>query len=152
DLSVRTAASTELGSALQRGTLDIAVLSGRGLGPGMTALTVRDLRPHVLLAAEHALAALPAVALGQLDGEPLITLDIPTTMQQIDRLLLGAGISPHIRHRVSDIETVRSLVARGVGYSIALLPLPGDTSYEGRKLARIPIVDDVESSSMVIAL
>lgn len=152
DLTVSTATPHQLRGGLQSGSLDIAVLSEKGLGPGLTTATVRQLRPHVLLAATHPLAALDEIWLSRLAGEPLIILDASTTEQKIDRLVRSTGIVPNIRHRVTDIETVRSLVARGLGYSIALLSLPGDTSYEGRKLVRIPIADDVESSSMVLAL
>ena len=49
--------------------------------------------------------------------------------------MLGrAGVTPQVAHRTPNFELVRSLVARGFGYSYLIQKPLIDESYEGRRL------------------
>lgn len=59
-----------------------------------------------------------SVSLEALEYEPLILLDLPTAGDNTLRLLQERGLRPHVLHRSTSYETVRSMVARGFGYSL----------------------------------
>ena len=51
---------------------------------------------------------------------------------------------PDIRYRTTDFELTRSLVGRGLGYSVLVQRPAMDTSYEGRKVVARPITPAVQ--------
>lgn len=99
--------------------------------------------PHVILPADHALAATEAVRLADLDGQDLVLLDMPHSREYFLGLLEGAGVRPQIRYSSRSYETVRSLVARGHGYSILNHVPRSSSTYDGGELRALPIADDV---------
>ncbi|WP_292722493.1 LysR substrate-binding domain-containing protein, partial [Microbacterium sp. 13-71-7] len=74
--------------------------------------------PHVVLAADHPLAGRDAIHLAELAAQELVLLDLPASREYFLDLLAEAGVEPRIRYTSRSYETVRSLVARGHGYSI----------------------------------
>ena len=136
---------------LLNGDLDFAVLSDRGVARGIASTVVGTLQPHVILATNHPLAGRDEIHLSDLADEPLLTLDLTTTEERLEQIIRNANLVPRVTRMVPDLETVRSLVGRGLGYSIQILPIPTTISYEGRGIVRIPIADDVIESQIVIA-
>lgn len=66
--------------------------------------------------------------------EPYILLDRPQPVS----LLLGLfprSSPPVVSYRTSSFEVVRSMVARGLGYSVLIQRPTGDSTYEGLGLA-----------------
>ncbi|MES2172292.1 MAG: LysR family transcriptional regulator [Actinomycetota bacterium] len=151
DLQVEVDPVEKLRAGLLSGDLDFAVLSDQGVGRGIASTVVGSLRPHVIVGADHALASRDTIHLRDLADEPLITLDLASTEEQLERILRTVDLVPRVTRVVSDLETVRSLVARGLGYGIQILPIPTTVSYEGRAIVRKPIADDVIDSQIVIA-
>lgn len=151
DAHIEVASVAALRVGILSGELDFAVLSDRGVTRGIGSRPVLPLRPHVILSSDNPLAGKTSIHLAELADEPLITLDLSTTEEQLERIVRSAGVVPRVARTVPDLETVRSLVARGLGYSIQLLPIPTAMSYEGRGMVRIPIADDVPESQIVIA-
>lgn len=100
--------------------------------------------PHVILPAEHELATRESLHLRELNGHDLVLLDIPRSREYFLGMLEGHGVSPHIRYSSRSYETVRSLVARGHGYSILNHIPQGGMTYDGGYLAALPIADDID--------
>lgn len=101
--------------------------------------------PHVVLPADHPLARRRRIRLADLHDQDLVLLDIPRSREYFLDMLASAGVRPRIRYSSRSYETVRSLVARGHGYSILnTIPLSTHT-YDGGELAAVPIADEVRS-------
>ncbi|MGI5460968.1 LysR family transcriptional regulator [Streptomyces sp. CA-249302] len=151
DLQFMDGPQDEIRQALLEGACDLALLYETGAEAGLSCTTVRVCRPYVILSADHPLARREAVSLIELTDEPLVVYASPPAPSNAERWLLGAGVKPAIRYRTSSIEAVRSLVARGLGFSMLLQRWPTDTSFEGLPLASVPISDPLDQVKVVIA-
>lgn len=136
--------------ALLEGQCEIACLYSNDIRGDLDSAVVRTTRPYVILSANHPLATRSAVRLADLADEPMIMFDVPSA-RNAAQLLASVGLTAKIRHLSSNIEVVRSLVARGVGYSILVQRWPIDLSYEGLPLVSLPIADDAAERHVVLA-
>ncbi len=110
-----------------------------------------DLPPYALLPAGHPLAESKAVPLAALAAEPFVLLDVPPGREYFTSLFTRAGLVPDIRLRSDSIETVRGMVASGLGVSLLVTRPAGDTAYDGRGLACRPLAETVEPGHIVLA-
>lgn len=99
--------------------------------------------PHVIVPLDHPLADREQVQLRELAGEDLVLLDTAHSRDYFLRLLRDAGVEPQIRYSSRSYETVRSLVARGHGFSILNHIPHSPQTYDGGELRSIPIDGDV---------
>jgi DNA-binding transcriptional LysR family regulator len=151
ELTVVEGAQEDLRRSLMSGTCEMVLTYDNGLGPGLAMETIRTLRPYVLLAASHPLADRETVTLHDLAGEPLVQFSLLPSPTNIEELLRNAGVTPRIVHSSPNIEVVRSLVARGLGYSPLLQRWPMDVSIEGLPLACVPLETSVPDYRVVVA-
>jgi DNA-binding transcriptional LysR family regulator len=142
--------SDDVLSALAEGRCEIGFLYTNDIRTRLSTAVIRTSRPYVILAADHPLAGEKAVRLADLAGEPLIMFDVPSA-RNAAQMLATAGLTANIRHFSSNIEVVRGLVARGVGFSILVQRWPIDLSYEGLPLVSRPIVEDTPERQVVLA-
>lgn len=89
---------------------------------------------HVLLPADHPLAAAPSVRLEDIVDEDLILLDASPSSEHALSLFARRGLTPNIRHRTGSYEAVRTLVGRGLGYGILVQRPRNPRSYEGYRV------------------
>ncbi|WP_034271380.1 LysR family transcriptional regulator [Haloechinothrix halophila] len=131
--------------ALQRllldGKLDLAVLYDMEVLPDIDQVVLYRRRPHILLPADHRLAAEPVVALHDLAGEPMVLLDAPPSSHHTLRLCEDAGVKPLVRHRTSSFETARALVGRGLGYAMLIQRPANQRTYEGLPVVQKDIAE-----------
>lgn len=99
--------------------------------------------PHVILPLDHPLARRKRVKLIEFAGQDLVLLDIPQSREYFLGMLEAAGVEPQVRYSSRSYETVRSLVARGEGYSILNNIPQSPLTYDGGKLVAVPIAGDV---------
>lgn len=142
---------TDLQGLLREGRCELAVLYGVDIQPGVDFDTLYETRPHVLLPSGHPLAEQEEIRLADLAGLDMIALDVPPSLSYFTDVLASAGVTPVVRHRTESFEMVRSLVARGVGYSLLIQHPRPDVSYEGRALAVRRIKDTVRPLPVVLA-
>ncbi|MEU0103476.1 LysR family transcriptional regulator [Streptomyces sp. NPDC006267] len=142
---------TDLQGLLREGRCELAVLYGVDIQPGIEFDTLYETQPHVLLPSGHPLAGKERVGLTDLVGHDMIALDVPPSLSYFSDVLASAGVTPAVRHRTESFEMVRSLVARGVGYSLLIQRPEPDVSYEGRELAVRGITDTVRPLPVVLA-
>ncbi|WP_207839658.1 LysR substrate-binding domain-containing protein [Williamsia soli] len=150
DVQVLEGSADEIVGALTDGRCEIGFLYGNDLRDGLDSTVVRTTKPYVILAADHRLASHPAVRLADLADEPLIMFDVPSA-RNAAQMLASLGLTARIRHFSSNIEVVRGLVARGIGYSILIQRWPINISYEGRPVVAKPIIDVAIERRMVLA-
>lgn len=150
DVHVLEGTADDLLAALRDGRCELALLYAEDCDAGLTMVPVRTSRPYLVLAADHPLAVRDAIHLADIADEPLIMFDVPSARNAV-RMLEAVGLTARVRHMSSNIEVVRGLVARGVGYSILVQRWPADLSFEGRPIACRSIADPVPERKVVLA-
>ncbi|WP_305091952.1 LysR family transcriptional regulator [Prescottella sp. R16] len=109
----------DLVDRIRAGNLDLAVVIPAPEDLPTTRLGHQEIR--AVVPRGHRLAGRRRVALGDLAGEPFVA-NPPTyhLRRQLDSWCAEAGFSPRVVFEITEFETLRSLVAHGLG--VALLP------------------------------
>lgn len=141
----------ELQEQLLDGRCELAVLYDVGMDPGIECAELYHDHPYVLLSPDHPLAGKDPIWLADLASYDMIMIDVPPSMQYFSQVLADAGVVPVIRHRAKSFELTRSLVARGLGYSLLIQHPVVNLTYEGRRLALRPIADGMAPLPVVLA-
>jgi DNA-binding transcriptional LysR family regulator len=143
---------SELAQALRDGSLDLALTYDRGADlSGLDTLTLASLRPHIVLGGDHKRARQKTIRLKDLAGEPYVMFDAPGSRHYFEELLEENGIDPPIAYRSSSLETVRSAVSNGLGFTLLVMRPPEPTTYDGREVAVIDIKENVRRLGIVLA-
>ncbi|GAB2805520.1 LysR family transcriptional regulator [Streptomyces daliensis] len=143
EIGVVEAETDQLVQALTAGRVDFALTYGLGLTAeqNLHTETIAIAPAYVIVAAGHPLAARGSVELSELSAEPLVLLDLPHSRDYFHSLVAATGTAPDVRYRTQSYETVRSLVARGLGYSVLnQRPATGQT-YGGGEVAELELRD-----------
>ncbi|MFI7582287.1 LysR substrate-binding domain-containing protein [Kocuria sp. M1N1S27] len=141
DLDFVSGSQADLVDRLARGELDLAVVYDVALPPNVQVHRLYEATPRVVLPADHRLAQdgdrpLP---LELLAAEPFILLDLPPSRENTMALFDLAGITPRVRFRTTDFELTRSLVGRGLGYSVLIQHPSSSLTWGGRPLTTRPV-------------
>lgn len=137
--------------SLKSGEADVALMYDFGLPADIDAELLNALYPHVLLAKSHPLAKKDSLSLAELADWPMVLLDAPPSADYFVSLFTAKGLSPSIRFRSASFEMVRSLVGRGLGFSILVTKPATDISYDGSALVTRPISEKIAASRVVLA-
>jgi len=140
----------EIGEDLISGRCEIAFLYDQDLLPGIATRTLYDQPPRVLLPADHRLRRRRAVALSELAGDPFVLLDVPPSERYFRSVFAAAGAEMVVTHRARSFELARSLVARGIGYSMTVQQPALARSYEGLEVLALPLRDNVPTTPVVL--
>lgn len=135
-------------AALRGGRAEIAVNYVLTEEEGIERRIVGEFPPHAVVHSEHPLAGRGRVALAELAGDPFVLLDLPSSRDYFLGILREAGVSPDVKYRSSSYETVRSLVATGLGYSLLNQRPQTEYTYAGARTVSIAISDPVPSLSI----
>jgi DNA-binding transcriptional LysR family regulator len=139
--------------ALRSGDCEIALLYGYDLDDDLDRESVDSVRPYAIVAAAHPLAQRPSrrVRLAELADEPMVLLDLPHTSNYMQSILAESGIRPTVRHRTGGYESVRSLVAHGLGFALLNQAPVHDMTYSGRRVVALELEDEVAPLDVVLA-
>ena len=137
--------------ALLSGQADLALCYDLDLPEAIASSVVDTVRPYVALPSDHSLAGSQSVRLSALGGEPFVLLDLPHTRDLMLSIARLGGQEPNVRFRSASYETVRTFVARGLGYSILHQRPQHRLTYDGGQLAAVEISDDVPELMTVLA-
>lgn len=151
EMTVVEGGQETMGRALTSGACEIAITYDSGLPTGLITEPIRRHRPYALVAADHRLADRSSVTVEELADEPMISYSQGPMPHNTEQLLRQAGAQARIVHTSSNIEVVRGLVARGLGWTHLLQQWPLDVSLEGLPLVCIPIAGRVPVYSVVAA-
>ena len=135
---------------LRDGTIDFAFVYDFDLGDDVSALTISELSPYVLLAQGDPLAGKDNVALVELLDRPMVLLDAPPSRDYFLSLFDGVGV-PNVTLRTKTFEMVRGMVAHGLGYSLLATKPASSMSYDGKALVMRPLSDSVGTSRLVLS-
>lgn len=137
--------------ALQSGRCEIALMYGFDLDDEVDQVHVAEAFPYVLLPQQHRLAERHQISLHELADEPMVLLDLPHSGDYIQQLVRSVGVQPEVRYRTSGFESVRVLVANGLGWSVLTQRPVNNVTYDGSRLVTVSITDPVPSLDIVIA-
>ena len=138
-ISQRALDHAELLDGLQSGEIDLALTYDLPMPPGLVFRPIARLAPMVMLPGDHPLAGRAEMDLTELEGTPMVLLDLPHSSEYFHQILAERGISPPIAERTRDMAMLRSLVANGYGFSVVNVRTAQDTGPDGKPLAFVPI-------------
>lgn len=109
--------------AMRAGELDLCLTSPVPDAPDLVARRLDEQRLRLVVPEDHRLATRKRVRLAEAAEEAFVTLEPPFGLRRItDALCAEAGFRPRIAFEGEEAETLRGLVAAGLG--VALLPPP----------------------------
>jgi len=133
------------------GRIDFSVTYNLGLDAGFDHRKATSLLPQALLYAEHPLAQRDKISLAELAQYPLILSNQGLSIRHILDLFERCGITPTIAHRAPSFETMRSLIANGIGVGLSYTRPGAAVSYDGLPIVEVGIADDLKPEPIVIA-
>ena len=151
DIDLVEGSSTELQAWLLEGRLDACLILQGHLQADTAFLSIAPVLPKVLLAGSHPLARQEKVSFRDLEGLPAILSDVKPAGTLVESMIRSMGFHPDVRWRSSNTETIRSMVGRGLAYSVLLSLWPGPLSQEGLPLALKDIAEPVPENAFVMA-
>lgn len=151
ELVLEEGASADLQARLLEGRLDAALLYENHLIENVVSQRMAPVRLQLAVAPGHPLARHDVVPLSALQDEPAVLLAMRPATDHVEQILIAAGIAPNVRWRSTNVETIRSLVARGLGYTIIMGRPYGDHTYDGRPIVYRPIEDEIAPNYVVLA-
>lgn len=150
DLIFHEGNGREVLQMVREGQVDAGLAFQRQLSGDLEYLTICPIQVKVALPPTHPLATRPSISLAELANEPAITPDGPARESML-RVLREAGVEPNVRWTFESPETIRAMVARGLGYSLLYIFPPASTSGSSAVVA-IPVNDQVPENAVVMAL
>lgn len=151
EVDVFEADSDGVKAALKSGQAELALSYDFELASQFETKIIRNLEPYVLLPQNHSLANKKKVSLKALEEDDFVLLDLPHSRDYFLNLLNSNGVKPKISFRSRNYETVRAMVARGLGYSILnQKPVP-ELTYDGGQVVNVGIIENCEPLPIVIA-
>ncbi len=143
---------SDLADALREGSIDLALSYDRGAeSEGLAFVELAALRPMVVLAADHPLAGRRSVNLSDLAREPYVMFDGPGSRGYFEDLLAEVGIRPTISYVSTSMESVRSAVAAGFGFTLLVMRPPSTVTYDGGRVRTLTITNKVRPLRVVLA-
>lgn len=150
-LDIEEGPAEVLSQKVLQGRLDMMISYKVGLPMGLISHALFHASPHVVLPENHPLASQGTVSLQALENEPLILLDLPPAGDNTLRLLHEQNLRPNVIHRSTSLETVRSMVARGFGYSLFFQETRTQLSHEGLRIVDMRIDPPLATEPVVLS-
>ena len=135
DVSITVGDHSELLPALDDGTLDTAIVYDIGLPPKLERRVIYETDVMAVLSDTDPLGLEEDVDLAKLAVKPLIMLNTAPSTEYTQLMFTQRGLKPNIGAVVPQIDLVRAMVGRGLGYSL-LMSRPNQipVSSEGKGL------------------
>jgi len=143
---------TELFEHLRNGRIALLLTYDMALPPDFEFLPLAPVPPFAFVGTAHPFARRRSVALRDLAEAPFLLLDLPQSRDYFLSLFRQAGVSPNITGRYAYIDVIRSLVARGEGYSLANAQPRNTATLDGRKLTYLTLEDTLRPLEYGIVL
>jgi DNA-binding transcriptional LysR family regulator len=152
ELTVFEAEAARLAEALRAGRIDFALTYDLGFDTEFVRETIATAPAYAIVEPGHRHAGRGRIDLGELAGEPLVLLDLPHSRDYFWALVSATGATPNVRYRTQSYETVRSLVARGHGYSVLNQRPATNQTYAGGEVVSLELANDYPPLAVVLAM
>ena len=141
----------ELESALADHVVEVALTYDLGMGPSIHRERLRQAPLYAAVGPGHPLAGRDRVSVADLANEPMVLFDLPYSRDYFTDVFTRRGLAPVIRHRSTNFEAVRAMVARGHGFTLLNQRPVHDLTYDGGRLVVIDLAEETDSLDMILA-
>lgn len=124
---------------LDSAELDLVVAFDNVIPPEFESIAIAATEPMLVVAADHPLADRERVELSEVEDEPMVLFDVLSSRFHTMEVMSARGVQPRIQHRTSDYELCRSLVGRGLGYSLLMRRSIDARTWDGQRVAYLAI-------------
>jgi DNA-binding transcriptional LysR family regulator len=128
--------------SLRAAETEVAITYDLAVSDDIAFLPLASLPPHALFGAMHPLARERSVKLGQLAPLPMVLLDLPMSREYFLALFMRERLDPNVVWSSVQQEVVRTMVANGLGYTLANVRPRSDLALDGRRIYRVPLSGD----------
>lgn len=139
----------EIHDAIRKGQADLGILYYLSLQPQFPHRVIKKVRQHIVVPANHRLANEESVHLADIIDETLIPIQMPPSIERITDAIRTLGLQPKFRWPSQNYETVRSMVAYGLGWSYLNLVPNTESTYDGGQIRYIPIADPMPYNAII---
>lgn len=139
DCTIHEVTAGEVATLLNRRELDAVFTYAFDYGRDIDVDALAEAPVYAAVAEASPLAARESLSLTELAAQPLILLDLDKSTGYFLSLFRDAGLQPRIHQRFGSLEVVRSMVARGHGYTILNQSPAHDLTNDGLGLVKVPI-------------
>ncbi|GAA1131253.1 LysR family transcriptional regulator [Citricoccus alkalitolerans] len=144
DVRLREVTGDQVEQLLLRRELEVALTYSFDYGRSIDFERLSEAPVYAAVAEDSHLASRTSVSLQELASEPLILLNMGKSTNYFLSIFQDAHLQPHVHARFESFEVVRSMVARGHGYTILNQRPAHDLTNDGGRIIRLPI-DGVRS-------
>ena len=108
------------------------------------------LKPFLLLSENHPRASQAAIKLSDMAQEPFVMFEGPSSRDYFESILSTQGIAPPVSYNSKSMESVRSAVSNGLGFSLSVMKLDHGHACDGGRVVSVPIADDINPLAIVL--
>ncbi len=134
EVTMREGNQVELLAMLARAEIDVAITYDLDIPRGYDFEGLIDLPPQLILAADDPLVNKDNITIEDLVDQPMVLLDLPLSSTYFLSLFQERGLRPQIAERVSNLSSLRSLVANGFGYGLLNISTKTNLAPDGQRL------------------
>lgn len=129
-------------TSLRRAQTELALTYDLRISEDIAFSPLATLPPYALVGASHPLAHERTIKLSQLAALPMVLLDMPMSREYFLALFIRERLKPNIVWSSAKLDVVRTMVANGLGYTLANVRPRADVALDGRRVFRIPLSAD----------
>ena len=129
-------------ASLRRAESEVAITYDLQISDDVSFLPLATLPPYALFGASHPLAREQTVKLSQLEPLPMVLLDMPMSREYFLALFIRERLKPNVVWTSSKLDVVRTMVANGLGYTLANVRPRADVALDARRVYRVPLSGD----------
>lgn len=120
DVNITVGDHADLLPGIEKGTLDTALLYNIDIPPTLERQSIYETEVLAVLSPDDELSSQEDIDLAQLAEKPLILLDTTPSTGYSALMFAQRGLKPRMGAVVPQIDLVRALVGRGLGYSLLM--------------------------------
>lgn len=141
----------EIISGINSGEFDLALTYDMSLEKYLVERqVVTQLKPFILLSERHHRASQSSIKLADMAQEPFVMFEGPSSRDYFESVLAAQGLNPPVVYNSKSMESVRSAVSNGLGFSLSVMKLGHRDTYDGGRVVSIPIVEDIDPLAIVL--
>lgn len=141
----------EIISGINTGEFDLALTYDMSLANcPVERQVVTRLKPFILLSESHHRASQPSIKLADMAQEPFVMFDGPSSRDYFENILSTQGLNPPVVYHSKSMESVRSAVSNGLGFSLGVMKLNQTDTGDGGRVVAIPIEEEIDPLAIVL--
>lgn len=151
ELAITEGSHEQLLSDLRQVEIDAAISYDLDIPGDVSFEPLASLPAQVLLARDHPLSPRKTITLEELDGLPMVLLDLPYSRQYFFSIFQSEGLTANVCAKSANQEVVRSMVANGYGFTISNVRPRSSVTLDGHDLAAVRLAGDHKPMTIGVA-